>query len=123
MADKLKILAVDDEEALRTIVQHELTAVGYEVDVAEDGQVAMQMLGSKKYDMAILDIYMPNMDGMEVLRQIREKNLARKVIMLTGVDEMKLARESLALGANDFITKPYDINMLMACINRVMNEK
>ena len=123
MADKFKILAVDDEEALRTIVQHELTAIGYEVDVAEDGVEAVKKLSEKKYDMAILDIYMPNMNGMDVLRKIREKNLTRKVIMLTGVDEMKLARESLALGANDFITKPYDINTLMACINRVMKEK
>ena len=123
MADKLKILVVEDEEALRTIVQHELVAHGYDVDTAEDGEFAMQKLGEKQYDMAILDIFMPNMDGMEVLRRIREKNLARKVIMLTGVDELKIARESLALGANDFITKPYDIQNLMACINRVMKEK
>jgi DNA-binding response OmpR family regulator len=123
MAGNLKILVVEDEDALRTIVQHELTAHGYEVEAAEDGEVAMQMLGKKTYDMAILDIYMPNMDGMEVLKQIREKNLAKKVIMLTGVDELKVARDSLALGANDFITKPYDINNLVACIKRVMKEK
>src|ERR1041385_4626706 len=123
MAGNLKILIVEDEDALRTIVQHELTAHGYEVEAAEDGEVAMQMLGKKTYDMAILDIYMPNMDGMEVLKQIREKNLAKKVIMLTGVDELKVARDSLALGANDFITKPYDINNLVACIKRVMKEK
>ena len=122
MAEKYKILAVDDEDALRTIVQHELTTLGYEVDVAEDGKVALEMAANKKYDMLILDIFMPNVDGMEVLRQTREKNLAKKVIMLTGVNEMKIARESLALGANDFITKPYDINNLIACINRVMKE-
>ena len=122
MADKFKILAVDDEEALRIIVQDELSTLGYDVDVAEDGQDALQKLGEQKYDMVILDIFMPNVDGMEVLKQIREKNLAKKVIMLTGVNELKIARESLALGANDFITKPYDINNLIACINRVMKE-
>ena len=123
MADAIKILAVDDEDALRTIVQHELQTLGYEVDVAEDGQVALRMLREKKYDLAILDIFMPNVDGMQVLREVREKDLVKKVIMLTGVNEMKIARESLALGASDFITKPYDINNLIACINRVMKEK
>ena len=122
MADKLKLLVVDDEEALRTIVRHELESYGYDVHEAEDGDAALQKLNSHRFDLVILDIYMPTIDGMEVLRKIREKNLANKVIMLTGVNELKIARESLALGANDFITKPYDFKNLMACIDRVLKE-
>jgi len=122
MAGKLKLLVVDDEEALRTIVHHELEAYGFKVDVAEDGEVALQKLVEKKFDVVILDIYMPGMDGMEVLRKIREENQKTKVIMLTGVKELKLAKESLALGANDFVTKPYEFKNLLACIDRVMKE-
>ena len=122
MTDKLKILVVDDEDALRTIVHHELQSHGYEVHEAEDGEVALQKLDSTRFDLVILDIYMPNIDGMEVLRKIREKKIMTKVIMLTGVNELKIARESVALGANDFITKPYDFKNLLACINRVLKE-
>ena len=122
MANNLKILVVEDEEALRSIVEQELVTYGYQVDTAEDGDIAMQKLNNQRYNLVILDIYMPNMNGMDVLRQIRENNLADKVIMLTGVNELKIARESLALGANDFITKPYDFQNLIACINRVMKE-
>lgn len=122
MADNLKILVVEDEEALRSIVELELVTYGYQVNTAEDGDIAMQKLNEQRYNLVILDIYMPNMNGMDVLKQIRENNLADKVIMLTGVNELKIARESLALGANDFITKPYDFQNLIACINRVMKE-
>ncbi len=122
MPNKTSILVVDDEDALRTIVYHELVANGFDVDIAEDGDNALKKLSKKRFDIVILDIYMPNVDGMEVLRKIREKNLADKVIMLTGVNELKIARDSLALGANDFITKPYDFNNLLACINRVRKE-
>src|SRR2546422_11643427 len=75
-----------------------------------------------RYDVVILDVRMPDMDGLEVLRNIRKDNLADKVIMLTGVAELKVARDSLELGANDFLTKPYDFKKLLACIKRVVKE-
>jgi DNA-binding response OmpR family regulator len=122
MADKIKILVVEDEDALRMIVLDELTLHGYELDEAEDGMVALEKLSKTYFNLVILDIHMPNMDGMEVLRSIRKNNLADKVIILTGVDELKVAQESLKLGADDFLTKPYDFRNLMACINRVLKE-
>jgi DNA-binding response OmpR family regulator len=122
MANKLKVLVVEDEDALRMIVTDELALHGYEVDEAEDGVVALEKLSKTHFDLVILDIHMPNMDGMEVLKSIRKNNLADKVIMLTAVDELKVAQESLKFGANDFITKPYDFRNLIACINRVLKE-
>jgi len=122
MADTHKLLIVDDEDSLRILVRSELEERGYDVDEADCGTAAIEKMGAINYDLIILDIRMPGMDGLEVLRNIRGKNLAQKVIMLTGGDELKIARDSLELGANDFLTKPYEIKTLLACIDRVLKE-
>lgn len=122
MPERTKILVVDDEDALRLLLKEELTLHGFEVSEAGDGVAATDLLGKNHFDLVILDIRMPGMDGMEVLKNIHEKKLAKKVIMLTGVDELKIARDSMKFGANDFMTKPYDFPKLFACIDRVLKE-
>jgi len=118
----LKLLLVDDEDTLRKIMKDELIVQGYDVIDADSGQAALDALKDGYRDIVILDIRMDGMDGLEVLKHIRKDNLAGKVIMLTGVDELKIARESLDLGANDFMTKPFQFQNLFACIKRVMKE-
>lgn len=122
MADKISILVVDDEDSLRTLLSSELSSRGFNVDEADGGTIALEALNKTRYDLVILDIRMPDIDGLEVLKNIRKNNLAKKVIMLTGVDELKIAKESLQFGADDFMTKPYDFRNLLACINRVIKE-
>ena len=122
MPEKLKLLLVDDEDTLRKIMKDELVVQGYDVSDANSGQAALDILKDNHHDVVILDIRMEGMDGMEVLRHIRKDNLAKKVIMLTGVDELKIAKESVELGANDFMTKPFQFQNLFACIQRVMKE-
>jgi DNA-binding response OmpR family regulator len=122
MPDKINILVVDDEDELRTLVRYELEQRGYMVTEAESGETALEVLKTTRPHIVVLDIRMPGMNGLEVLENIRKNNLADKVIMLTGVDELKIARDSLELGANDFLTKPYDIRTLLACIDRVLKE-
>ncbi|HEV8538515.1 MAG TPA: response regulator [Bacteroidota bacterium] len=122
MPPKIKLLIVDDEEALRTIMKDELNEQGYEVSDADGGPAALEILQKNKHDVVILDVRMEGMDGLQVLKEIRTNNLARKVIMLTGVDELKIARESLDLGADDFMTKPFQFQNLFACIQRVLHE-
>lgn len=114
-----KILVVDDEETVRTVLQVELEQSGYVVTTGADGLEAMEHLRQQRFDLVILDIRMPNMDGIEVLRNIRTENLADIVVMLTGVGERKFLDESLKLGANDFLTKPVDLGVLYDCIDRV----
>src|SRR5712671_4386192 len=123
VADKLKVLVVDDEEGLRTILRNELSDHGFEVMEADGGQSAIGQMSVMRPDLVILDVRMPGMDGLQVLRAIREKDLAGKVIMLTAVGELKVARESVELGANDFMTKPFQFKNMYACIERVMKEK
>ena len=117
-----KILVVDDEDALRTLVRHELEGNGFDAVEVSSGAEALTYLASNEVDVVILDIKMPEMGGMDVLQRIREDDLARKVIMLTGVGELKIARECLELGASDFMSKPFEMNNLLACINRVLTE-
>lgn len=122
MAAKTRLLLVDDEETLRLLARHQLEENGYSVDEAESGEQAIEKLQNDRFDVVILDIRMPGMDGMEVLKHIKANNFADRVVMLTGVDELKIARTSLDLGADDFLTKPYDFKNLLACIERVMKE-
>ena len=122
MAAKMKLLLVDDEDSLRSLVKHELEERGYDVTEAESGEAAIEICEKERFKIVILDIRMPGIDGLEVLKKIRENNFADKVIMLTGVDELKVARDSLELAANDFLTKPYEMKNLLACINRVLRE-
>ncbi len=122
MAGKYKLLVVDDEESLRTILRDELSHRDFIVKDAENGAMALEILKKERHDIVLLDVRMPEMDGLEVLRVIRKNNLANKVIMLTGVDELKIARESLQSGANDFMTKPFQFQALFACLDRVLKE-
>jgi len=122
MHDKTKLLIVDDEETLRSLIKHELEEHGFVVAEAESGDRAIEILKAEHYKLVILDIRMPGITGLDVLKKIREEDLADKVIMLTGVDELKIARDSLQLGANDFLTKPYEFQNLLASIDRVFKE-
>ena len=122
MPDKSRILVVDDEEALRTVLSNELAGEGYEVESASDGDEAISKVQNKKFDLLLLDIKMPRVDGFEVLRFIKKTYPAVKVIMLTGFADLKNAIESKKLGAEDFVSKPYDLVDLLTTIERVLSE-
>ena len=122
MAEKRKILVVDDEDALRTVLSAELNSEGYDVATAADGTEALAELQKSTFDLVLLDIKMPNMNGFEVLKVIKEKYTDTKVIMLTGFADLKNAIESKKLGAEDFVSKPYDLVDLLTTIDRVMSE-
>ncbi len=122
MSDKRKVLVVDDEDALRTVLGSELVSEGYEVGTAADGDDAITEFQKKPYDLVLLDIKMRRMNGFEVLRFIKDKSPKTKVIMLTGFADLKNAIESKKLGAEDFVSKPYDLVDLLTTIERVMSE-
>ncbi|MFQ5797369.1 MAG: response regulator [Bacteroidota bacterium] len=122
MADKKKILVVDDEDALRTVLSSELAGEGYEVETAADGDEAMNVVQMKPFDLVLLDIKMPKVDGFEVLKFLKSKYPDIKVIMLTGFADLKNAIESKKLGAEDFVSKPYDLVDLLTTIERVVSE-
>jgi DNA-binding NtrC family response regulator len=122
MADKSHILVVDDEDALRMVLSSELTSSGYDVTTASDGDEAINVIQSKKFDLVLLDIKMPRVDGFEVLKFVKKNYPTVKVIMLTGFADLKNAIESKKHGAEDFVSKPYDLVDLLTTIERVLSE-
>ncbi|MBA4313135.1 MAG: hypothetical protein C0417_10955 [Chlorobiaceae bacterium] len=122
MAEKSRILVVDDEEALRTVLSSELVNAGYEVDTASDGDDAISIVQNKRFNLVLLDIKMPKVDGFEVLKFIKKNLPTVKVIMLTGFADLKNAIESKKHGAEDFVSKPYDLVDLLTTIERVLTE-
>jgi CheY-like chemotaxis protein len=122
MADKRTILVVDDEDALRTVLSSELTSEGYDVRSAADGDEAIEVLKKEAVDLILLDIKMPRMNGFEVLRHVKKTRPRTKVVMLTAFADLKNAIESKKLGAEDFVSKPYDLVDLLTTIDRVLGE-
>jgi DNA-binding NtrC family response regulator len=120
MPAKNKILVVDDEEALRVVLSAELDGEGYQVSSAADGQAAINILMTNEFDLILLDIKMPNVDGFEVLKFVKDRWPKTKVVMLTGFADLKNAIESKKLGAEDFVSKPYDLVDLLTTVERVL---
>jgi DNA-binding response OmpR family regulator len=119
MANAHTILVVDDEDALREVIQQELSKSGYDVDTAEDGNVALEALKKKNYELVLLDIKMPRLDGIEVLKFIQKETPSTKVIMLTALNDLQHALQAKQYGAIDFITKPYNYDEIIKRISRI----
>ncbi|MCQ2520197.1 MAG: response regulator transcription factor [Lachnospiraceae bacterium] len=109
------ILVVEDEEKLARFIELELIHEGYEVDKAFDGRVALEMATSKAYDLILLDIMLPGLNGLEVLRRLGKDN-PTPVILLTARDAVMDKVAGLDAGAVDYITKPFAIEELLARI-------
>jgi DNA-binding response OmpR family regulator len=107
-----RILVVDDEAAVREVLTEYLISQGYAVEAAENGSHALAAIGLARPDLVLLDIRMPGIDGVETLRRIREIDDAIAVIMVTANEDVSLARETLKLGAFDYIAKPFDFTYL-----------
>jgi DNA-binding NtrC family response regulator len=121
--DSISILVVDDEEAFVQVVQALLGPEGYKVETAGDGVEAINLLQQKTFDLVLLDIKLPRVDGVEVLRFIHDHSFSTEVIMLTGVHDIKIAVECMQLGAFNYVTKPYSADELLATIDRAVERK
>ena len=116
-----KILIVEDEEKLARFVELELVHEGYEVDKATDGRDGLEKLESGGYDLALLDIMLPGLNGLEVLRRAR-RAVDTPVIMLTARDSVMDKVTGLDMGAEDYITKPFEIEELLARIRAALRK-
>ena len=114
-----KLLVVDDENNLRLVVQKEMTRQGHEVETASDGEAAWAFIEKQDFDVVLCDINMPRLDGIGLLRRMREKSQnPPEVIMLTGQATVESAIEAMKLGAYDYLTKPYRITELGALVKQ-----
>lgn len=117
-----KILLIEDEEKLARFVEMELRHEGYEVEKAGDGRTGLVMLESERYDLLLLDVMLPGLNGMEVLRRLRRSS-AVPVIMLTARDAVIDKVAGLDSGADDYITKPFAIEELLARIRTALRKR
>lgn len=88
--------------------------------MADDGDTAVDMLARSPKDLILLDIRMPRMSGVEVLEELKKRQIKPRIIMLTAVDDLSVAIQCVKLGANDYLTKPFDLEHLLAAITRVL---
>jgi DNA-binding NtrC family response regulator len=124
MSKKHRILVVDDEESITYLVKTELEDLPeFEVDTVLSGSDAINLIQAKVYDVVLLDVKMPRISGVEVLKHIKEHAPATQVIMLTNIVDVKTAIETTKLGAYDFVSKPYETVELIATVRRALEHK
>jgi len=120
---KARILVIDDEDIVRTSCSRTLVPEGYEVALAKNGVEGIRMLGESKFDVVLTDLKMPDMDGIEVLRKIKEQWPETEVIIITGYQTVDTAVKSIKLGANDYIEKPFTPDGLLAAVTNALSSK
>lgn len=115
----MRVLVVEDEKDLNSIICSKLVKEGYNVDACYDGQAALDYMEAENYDGAIMDIMIPNKDGITVLREMRNAGIQVPVLFLTAKTETQGIVRGLDAGASDYMTKPFEFSELMARL-RVM---
>jgi DNA-binding response OmpR family regulator len=112
-----KILVVDDEPEVRQLMEHFLTERGYEVRIAENGRLALAALDTFMADVVLLDMHMPEMDGLETLKRLAVRSPSLPVIMVTVNDDVETTTHLLQMGAADYVPKPFNLDYLEQAIN------
>jgi len=118
-----KVLIIDDEASLRDTLARILEKAGCETRAAVDGYEAFNLLRKEVFDLVFLDIHLPEMDGLQVLKEIRQGDQKLPVILLTGYGTLQSAVEALRLGATDYLLKPFDPEVLVARTRMILNEQ
>ena len=119
--EPVRIFIVEDERRIARFLQIELEHEGYETATEDNGQRAFERIGQEKFDLVLLDVMLPGLDGFEVCRKVREFSTI-PIIMLTAKDELEDKVTGLDLGADDYITKPFAIQELMARIRAALRK-
>jgi two-component system, OmpR family, response regulator len=116
---KVKILVVEDEKKILSLIRKGLEAQGFVVEASQNGDEGYLLASTRPYDALVLDIMVPGRDGLSILRQLRDRRNAVPVILLTARSELNERLEGLNLGADDYLTKPFFIDELIARIHAV----
>jgi DNA-binding NtrC family response regulator len=119
----MRILIADDDRNLRMVLANELSEEGFEVDTAESGTKAVELIEKDDYDVLLLDLTMPGLGGLDVLKKIKTLELPAEVIILTGNATVSTAVEAMKLGAYDFLTKPFKLAELKAALEKAYEKK
>jgi DNA-binding response OmpR family regulator len=113
---------VDDELEIREILERALTLGGFQVKTAEGGIKGIELCRSFSPHLVLLDVLMPDLGGIEVLQAIRDHDKAVKVVMISGMHDLNTAKDAIALGAIDYVTKPFDLRELDQYIKNLLSD-
>ena len=119
----MRILIVEDEKNLCDMIGKSLHSAGYEVDLCYDGEDALEMICAEKYDLIVLDLNLPGVDGMEILRELRKENEETKVLILSARSQIADKVDGLDAGANDYMEKPFHLQELEARVRSLTRRK
>ena len=123
MSNPLRVLVIDDEPAIRRFLRTSLTAQGYSLLEAEDGETGLAMLQRNAVDVLILDLGLPGIGGLDVLKKLRDGHSAVPVIVLSSRDDETGKVTALDMGADDYVTKPFGMDELLARIRAAVRHK
>lgn len=120
-----RILVVDDNRVNRLTLSRSLEALGYQVELAEDGRQALERIGAESFDLMLLDILMPEMDGFQVLDRLQSGEQLHElpVIVISALDDMESVVRGIEMGAEDYLPKPFDATLLRARIGATLEKK
>ncbi len=118
--DEYRVLIVDDEEELVTTIAERLQIRGMQAQTATDGETALKMIEANPPQVVVLDVMMPGIGGIEILKRMNAQNLKIPVILLTGYGSSEQGKEGMELGAFDYLMKPCDLNMLISKIQEAV---
>ena len=120
--DEYRVLIVDDEEELVTTIAERLQIRGMQAQTATDGETALKMIEANPPQVVVLDVMMPGIGGIEILKRMNAQNLQIPVILLTGYGSSEQGKEGMDLGAFDYLMKPCDLNMLISKIQEAVKD-
>lgn len=121
--DKHKVLIVDDQNGIRILLMEVFSSEGYETYQAANGKIALEIVKTNEPDLVLLDMKIPGMDGLEILKHIKQMNPDIKVIMMTAYGELDMIKEATDLGALMHFTKPFDIDEMRLAVNMQLKNK
>jgi two-component system, OmpR family, response regulator len=119
----MNVLVIEDDNRIASLVERALTEEGHSVTLAGNGRHGVQTLLSNKFDVTLLDILLPEMDGFEVLRHARAKHCKTPILVLTAVDTVPKILRAFDLGADDYLVKPFILEILLARVAAIRNGK
>ncbi len=123
MNERASILIVDDEEVVRLSHLRSLLGTNCNTQVAQDGNEALRVMEQHPFDVILLDLRMPDLDGMVVLKAIKERWPTSEVIVITGYPTIESAKEAVRLGAHNYLAKPLEPNQVIKAANDAINQK
>jgi DNA-binding response OmpR family regulator len=119
----MRVLVVEDDSALRLGLKRTLLAEGWQVDTVDNGELALGATAIQEYDIAVLDLSLPKIDGLKVLKQWRDKGLKHAVLILTARDELQDRILGLNSGGDDYLTKPFEAPELIARVRAIVRRR